>query len=63
MQKLKAGFNTSLAEIITILIEFLLIGAAQLLMSYGAIGLLITIYVVARFHNLSRKGVHKLLTR
>lgn len=63
MQKLKKFFNFSLAEIITVIAEILIIGVLQMIMGYGEMVFLLLIYVIARLHPLSRKLVGKLLTK
>jgi hypothetical protein len=61
VNKLCKLLNFSLAEILTILAEVLLIGLLQLIFSYGSVIFLGLIYVVARCHPLSRKLISKMV--
>lgn len=63
MNKLKQMFNFSLAEILAISIEILLIGLLQMVLGYGDISFLVSIYVISRLHPVTRKLVQKVLTR
>lgn len=62
MNKLIKFLNISLAEILTVVAEFLIIGLLQMIFSYGAAGFLVTIYVIGRLNPLTKKLVLKALT-
>ena len=63
MSKLKRIFHFSLAEVLAMIIEVLIIGLSQLIFGYGEIKFLVLIYVLARLHTPTRKLMEKLLTR
>jgi len=63
MNKLKIGAKKLLAEILATIFDILLVAILQLIFGYGDILFLSAVYVIARIHGLTRKGIFKLLTK